>query len=126
MPAMSGTNGKVMQGANVVLNMTEWTIDLKGASVDTSAFGGSGWGAFTGTIKTWTAKCSGNYDPADTTGQVALNNGLASSFSMKFYTDATHYWAGDAALVGVGLKSSAAGVITTEYSFNGATSVTYT
>lgn len=125
MSAMAGTDGKVMQGANEILNMTAWTIDLKGDSVDTSAFGGSGWGSFTGTIKTWSATCSGNYDPADTNGQVALNNGLASAFTMKFYTDDTHYWTGSATLVGIALKSSATGVITTEYSFNGAGSCTY-
>src|SRR6266496_3438671 len=120
MPAMSGTNGKVMQGANTVLDMTSWEVDLKADSVDTSAFGGSGWGASTGTIKRWSGKCMGNYNPADTTGQVALNNGLGNTFTMAFYTDATHNWSGSAVLTGLGLKSSAAGVITAEYTFTGA------
>lgn len=126
MAAMSGTDGKVMQASAEVLNMTDWTIDMKAGNVDTSAFGGSGWGSYTGTIKTWSGKCSGNYDPADATGQVALNAALGTSLAMKFYTDETHYWAGNAVVIGIGMKSSAAGVITVEYSFNGAGACTYT
>ncbi|SRR6266496_1169524 len=125
MPAMSGTAGAVKNGANTILNMTSWEVSLKAASVDVSAFGGSGWGASLGTIKKWSGKCAGNYDPADTTGQVALNNGLGSTFTMNFFTDGTHKWTGDAVLVDVALKSSASGVITAEYTFEGASSVTY-
>lgn len=125
MAAMAGTDGKIMQGANEIGNMTSWQVDLKAGQVDVSAFGGSGWGAFIGTIKTWTGKCSGNYDPADTNGQVALNAGLGDTFTMKFYTDGTHYWTGDAVLTDIGLKSSATGVITADYGFSGAGSLTY-
>lgn len=126
MAAMAGTDGKIMTGANTIANMMTWEVSLKATSVDVSAFGGSGWGASLGTIKKWTGKMSGNYDPADTTGQVALNNGLGDTFSLKFYTDDTHYWAGDAVLSDVSLKSSASGVITADYSFEGASSITYT
>jgi predicted secreted protein len=125
MSAMSGTNGKVMQGANTVANMTSWDVDLKAGQVDISAFGGSGWGAFLGTIKTWSGKMSGNYDPADTNGQVALNAGLGNTFTVAFYTDGTHNWSGSAVLTDISFKSSAAGVITADYSFNGAGALTY-
>lgn len=125
MAAMAGTGGKVQQGSADILNMTSWEVDLKAGQVDISAFGGSGWGAFLGTIKTWTGKCSGNYDPADTTGQVALNAGLGSTFTMNFFTDNTHKWSGSAVLTDISLKSSASGVITADYSFNGAGALTY-
>jgi hypothetical protein len=125
MAALSGTGGKITQGGATILNMTAWNVDLKAASVDISAFGGSGWGASLGTIKTWSGKCSGNYDPADTTGQVALNAGLGNTFTMNFFTDNTHKWAGDAVLTDISLKSSAVGVITAEYTFAGASSIVY-
>jgi hypothetical protein len=127
MAAISGTAGKVTTGSDVeVLNMTDWTIDMKGTSVDTSAFGGDGWGSKTGTIKNWTGKCSGNYDPADTTGQTVLNNALATTVTLKFYTDDTHYWGGSGTIVGVSMKSSAVGIVTVDYSFDGVGAVTYT
>lgn len=125
MSAMSGTDGKIMQGANTIANMTSWEVSLKAASVDVSAFGGSGWGANLGTIKSWSGKCSGNYDPADTNGQVALNAGLGDTFALKFYTDDTHYWGGNGVLSDLSLKSSASGVITADYSFEGAGAVSY-
>jgi hypothetical protein len=125
MAAMSGTAGKVTQASADVLNMTAWTIDMKGATVDTSAFGGSGWGSFTGTIKTWTGKCSGNYDPADSGGQVALNGALATTVALKFYTDGTHYWGGNGTLNSISMKSSATGVITVDYGFDGVGALTY-
>jgi hypothetical protein len=125
MAAMSGTAGAVKNGANTILNLTSWDVDLKAGQIDVSVFGGSGWGAFIGAIKTWTGKCSGFFDPADATGHVALNAGLGATFTMNFFTDGTHKWAGDAVLTDVSVKASAAGVVTADYSFSGATVLTY-
>lgn len=125
MAAISGVNGKVTQAGVVVLNMMDWEVDLKATTVDVSAFGGSGWGASLGTIKKWTGKCSGNFDPADTTGQAVLNAGLGSTIAMVFYTDAVHNWTGSAVVTDIQLVSSASGVIKVTYSFEGAASIVY-
>lgn len=125
MAALSGTNSKVAQGANTIANMMDWEVDLKAAVVDVSAFGGGGWGANLGTIKSWIGKMNGNYDPADTLGQVALNAGLGTTFTVFFYTDAVHNWTGSAILTDIIFKSSAKGVITADYSFAGTGALTY-
>ena len=125
MAAMSGTNGKVTNGANTIANMMDWSVALKGTTVDVSAFGGSGWGASIGTIKTWTGTMSGNFDPTDSLGQVALNAGLAGAFTVFFYTDAVHNWTGSAILTDIAFTSSASGVIKVVYTFAGSSSLVY-
>jgi predicted secreted protein len=126
MAAIAGVGGKVTQGGTTVLNMTDWSLDLGGDNVDTTSFGASGsWKAKVGTVKGWSAKCNGNFDGADTTGQQVLTNGLLSSFTMAFYVDATHNFSGSAILVGIVPKANAAGLVTMEYSFIGNGACTY-
>lgn len=74
MAAISGKTGKVMYGSVVVANIKEWSISgYSQATGDTTAFGS--------TIKSYlpvdagepgTISFSGNYDPGDTAGQLAL------------------------------------------------------
>ena len=108
MAAIAGIGGKVTQGATTVLNMDDWSLNIIGDQVDTTAFLATGsWKTKTATVKGWDGKCVGRFDGADTTGQQVLTNGLGSTFTMAFYTDATHNWAGSAILTNIVPKATA-------------------
>lgn len=125
MAAMSGTNGKVTNGATTIANMTDWDVTLKSTQVDISAFGGGGWSNSLGTIKSWVGTMTGNFDPADTLGQIALLPLLGTVLTVFFYTDAVHNWTGSAVLTDIAIKSSVKGVISAVYSWAGTTALTY-
>lgn len=99
MSKLSGKAGKVMYGSIVLAEITEWSASgFKMELVKKDpAFGDTGAASYialqlgdAGTIS-----FSGNYDPADTTGQAALatvaKTGLGIT-NLYLYETATRYW----------------------------------
>lgn len=98
MAAIGGRKARVMYGANTIANLEEFSID--GVQVDlqeTTSFGD--------TVKTYiragidgagTVSFRGNYDPADTNGQVAINalRSVADGLTNLYFYD--QYGAGAA------------------------------
>lgn len=97
MAAIGGRLAKVMYGANLVAGMGTWSMSGFVPDVlEATAFGD--------TVKTWveagigdagTVSFSGNYDPADAAGQVALNAlsnlGLELT-NLYFYESTSVFW----------------------------------
>jgi len=120
MAALAGVGGSVVQGANTIANVHEWNVDIGGDAVDVTPFGAaSSWRAHLGTVKKWSAKCNCYHDVTDTNGRQILNAGILSTFTMKFYINATNYWSGSGILIAIVPKVTATGVVTLEYSFQG-------
>lgn len=124
MAAIAGINGKVTVAAVVLANIDDWSLDLGGDVVDTTAFG-STWKTKTPTVKQWSGKAVGRFDNADTTGQIASINALLTSVACIFNTDAVHNWSGSAIISQVVPKATATGVVTIEFSFVGNGALTY-
>jgi hypothetical protein len=97
MASIGGRLAKVMYGSNIVAGMGEWSLSgfVPDVQEDT---------AFGDTVKKWkqagigdggTLTFSGNYDPADTTGQAALR-ALANTDSeltnLYFYESTSVFW----------------------------------
>lgn len=124
----AGIGGAVKAGAVTLANITTWTLSLKGNVVKTTAFGATGaWETNTATVKSWTAKFDGSTDPADTLGQVALFNGLNSSFAFEFDVDGTHHWAAASGiLTGIDPKSDATGLNQLSFSVDGNGPIAFT
>jgi hypothetical protein len=122
-----GVGGGVKNGAQLILNIKTWSVTIKASTVDTIAFGSSGgWNTKTSTFKDWSAKFDGKTDPSDTTGQVALINGIGNTFTVEFDIDATHHWGGSGILVGLDPKSDATGMNEISFSIEGTGALTYT
>ena len=97
MAAIGGRLAKVLYGSNTVAGMGTWEISgFKPDVLEATAFGD--------TVKTWveagigdggTVTFSGNYDPSDTNGQVALN-ALANTgtllTNLYFYESTSVFW----------------------------------
>jgi predicted secreted protein len=124
-----GVGGGVKNGANLILNINTWSIALKSSTVDTIAFGSTGgWNTKTSTFKDWTAKFDGNTDPTDTTGQLAMINGLGSTFTFDFNVSASPtsgHWTGTGILTGIDPKAEATGMNTIAYSVEGTGPLTF-
>lgn len=124
-----GVGGGVKNGANLILNINTWSISEKVSTVDTIAFGSAGgWNTRISTFKDWTAKVDGKTDASDTTGQLALINGLGNTFTLEFDASgvaANGKWTGTGILVGLDPKSDAAGMNEIGFSFEGTGALTF-
>ena len=97
MAAIGGRLASVRYGANLIAGMGTWTLSGFVPDVQEAT-------AFGDTVKTYvqagigdggTFSFSGNYDPADTAGQVALNalaNTDAELTNLYFYESTSVFW----------------------------------
>ncbi|HLZ64386.1 MAG TPA: hypothetical protein VKR06_46240 [Ktedonosporobacter sp.] len=123
----AGVGGAIKNGANTVANMQKWALSQKGNVAKTTAFGASGsWESNTATIRGWTATIDGWTDAGDTNGQVALYNGLNSTFTLEMDIDGTHHWSGSAILTGIDPSADAQNMNLTKLSFTGTGACTFT
>jgi hypothetical protein len=102
-----GKNGKVKLGTNVVAAVTKFSVAETVGDSDTTAMGDTAQTHIVG-IPGWSGKIEGNYDPLNTTGQVAL--AIGTSVSVGLYTDGDasgkKYLSGTASVVGVSREAS--------------------
>lgn len=124
-----GVGGGVLNSSSKILNINTWSISIKTSTVDTISFGSAGgWNTRISTFKDWTAKVDGKTDVSDTTGQLALINGLGSTFSLEFDvsgTPADGQWKGSGILVGIDPKSDASGMNEIGFAFEGTGALTF-
>ena len=75
MATYSGRSGMVTVNSDAteatVLELGNWSLNASRAEIDTTAFS-DGWGKSDVGMATYTGTMGGNFDPADTTGQVVL------------------------------------------------------
>lgn len=102
-----GKNGKVKLTTNVVAEVTTFTVTGTIGDSDTTSMGDTAQTHIVG-IPGWTARVEGNYDPADTNGQVALT--IGGSVTVGLYTDGDatgkKYLSGTASIVGKSVSAS--------------------
>jgi hypothetical protein len=125
---LAGVAANVKIGANTITWMNTWQLTAKANVKETTAFqSASGYATKSATTKEWSVKIDGPLDATDTTGQVALINGLGNTFSLELDTDAagTHKWTGSAILIGVDPKSDAKDVNQVSFAFDGTGVLTF-
>jgi len=94
---LQGRYASVKSGSNLIQNLGKWTIDIKMDEIDTSVFG-SVWGKKIPGMQSWTGSLDGFYDPADSTGQKALQDAALAATKLtdiRFYINSTSYWTPD-------------------------------
>jgi predicted secreted protein len=124
---IAGVGGSVQISSTTVASLNVWTVSAKGNTAKTTVFGTTGqWETEIAAVRNWTAKADGYLNDTDTNGQVALINGLNSTFTVTFNTgDSTHNWSGTAILTGIDPKADVASVETVSFSFNGVGALTF-
>jgi len=94
---LMGRYASIKKGSVLVQNLGKWTLDIKMDEIDTSVFG-SVWGKKIPGMQAWTGSIEGFYDPADSTGQKALQDAALAATKLtdiRFYIDSTSYWTPD-------------------------------
>lgn len=98
MAAITGKNGRVLYGSVVVADQVEWSMSGFSQAVSEKPT------AFTDTVKVFeatepgdpgTISFSGNYDPADTTGQAAVSalcEAGTSVSNLYLYANTSTFW----------------------------------
>jgi len=92
MAAESGINGSVVLGANSILNISEWSIDIKNNIQDSTAFGDT-WEQKLPGLKGATGNLKGLLNVGDTTGQALLKAAVlaGTTVALILYNNANHY-----------------------------------
>ena len=126
---LAGVSANVKIGANQIAWMNKWVMTSKANVKETTSFQASGqYKTQSATTKEWSVKVDGVLDATDTNGQVALINGLGTTFSLELDTDAagTHKWTGSAILVGIDPTSDTKDVNLIVFAFEGTGPATFT
>ncbi|MCG3777581.1 MAG: hypothetical protein JW388_0275 [Nitrospira sp.] len=125
MAIKAGSAGSFRIGSVVVLEMDAWSLDFGPDLEETHAFGDA-WKESTPTMLSFSGSASGRYDPADSTGHIALVNAAMNGTSVagRFYEDGTKYYSGSA-FVKTAITAPTGGVITASYTFTGTGALSY-
>jgi hypothetical protein len=97
MAQLTGKNATLKIGTDTVLEMVTWTLNITAETVSERVFGDD-WTKKVHIGNDWNGSFDGLYDPADTTGQVYMENATTSGTeitTLRFYVDATNYWTVD-------------------------------
>lgn len=91
-----GSAGKMQVGTSDILQIRNWRIVITQEEYDVSCLG-DGWAKPTPVLMSWQGSAEGIYDPADTNGQLVLQNAAISGTKVQpeFWVDGTKYWAPD-------------------------------
>jgi len=124
MAASSGIDGKVEIGTNTVLNISEWSLDIKHNVQDKTSFTET-WETKLAGLRGATGSVKGLFNAADTNGQAALLSAALNGTSVAldlFYTDSAYYVIEACFIDGVKCSNKVDGTVEAEFTFivNGA------
>lgn len=127
MAEIAGREGKVNLGATTVLSIDDWNLTIDIDMLQSADFGDTWKEALVG-LRSASGSFSGRFDPADTTGHVALQTEALSGtswVSLRLYVNSTNYYSGTALLTSFAPKASVDGKVDVTYSFLITGAVTY-
>ena len=128
--AIHGKGGSVKLSSTVVLDITEWSMDVNADTKEDTSFASTGstqWRAYVRGLNGASGKITGNLNMGDTTGQLALWTSLTSDTALagSFDTDTTHNFAGNFFITKMSPKVNVGDVETVEFDFTFTGAVTY-
>lgn len=92
---LKGRYASIKLGSTLVENLGKWTLNVKMDEIDVSVFG-TVWGKSVPGMQKWSGTIEGFYDPADSTGQIVLQDAALAATKitdLKLFVDNTDYWA---------------------------------
>lgn len=126
---LKGRYASVKLGSDLVQNFGRWSLNFDLDEIDVTVFG-SVWKKSVPGFQGWGATVEGFYDPADTTGQLALQSDALSATKvtdLRFYINSDSYWTPDvtndsdagAYITGIAIDHDKAGVATVSFTVVG-------
>lgn len=115
-----GKNGAVYVGTNAVAEIKDWSLETTSEVVADTVMGDS-WVTNKPTLKSWTSSFNAVWDDADTTGQLALDEG--AEITLNLYpignTTGNKYWSGACIVTSVSKTAAVDGLIEASFSVTG-------
>ena len=124
MATATGKDGAVYlgtaPGSNEVLEIRDWSLETTSEIVNDTVMGDT-WMTNKATQKSWTASVNCFWDPANTTGQGALEEGAEVTLNLfpEGQTSTKTYWYGSAIITSVSKSSSFDGLVEASFSATG-------
>lgn len=127
MAALVGKDAKVMIGTAQVAQADTWSLDTPATLLETTNFGSAGWKEYIAGLKEWNGSFECNFDPTDTTGQVALRTAWqnGTTVSLKLYVNATNYYSGNALIENMPVSSPVGEKVRVTVNFRGSGQLAY-
>ncbi|NTW70678.1 MAG: hypothetical protein HGA49_00335 [Eubacteriaceae bacterium] len=125
--AIAGKSGKLGLGANTVVDVSSWSLELGADTVDVTALGDE-WKKFIAGLKEWSASAEGFYSVhTDVTGQKALQDAYlnCSEVALKMYVNATNYYSGGAYISGLSVEDPVDDTVSISFEFQGTGPLAY-
>ena len=116
MAHLSGKAGYVDTGS-AVAGIKSWTVDYNSDALETTDFADSGVKSYIIGASGWSGSFEGYKDGAP--------QGLAgAAVTLSLYEDATYLWTGSAYITGISASTSADGIVSYTYTFQGTGALT--
>ena len=124
---IAGKSGKLNISANVVSNISNWSLDLGLDTLDITALGDE-WKKFIAGLKEWSASAEGSYSiHTDTDGQTALQNAYlnGTEVELRLFVNATNYYSGNAFISSLSVEDPVDDKVSVSFEFQGTGVLTY-
>lgn len=125
--AIAGKSGKLGLGANTVVDVSSWSLELGADTLDVTALGDD-WKKFIAGLKEWSASAEGFYSVhTDATGQKALQDAYLNSteVSLKLFVNASNYYSGSAYISGMSVEDPVDDTVSISFEFQGTGALSY-
>lgn len=120
MAIASGVDGKVGigSGSDIILNITEWTADIKHAIKNTTSFTES-WDTYVKGIRGMSGSLKGIFNAADTNGQAALKTAAlnGTTVAIKLFYDTTNSLSATVFIDGLKITNKVDGICEAEFNY---------
>jgi len=121
----TGKDGAVHVGANAVAAVQSWALDVQAETA--SGWGmGDEWKTTEATIKGWSGNVEAYFDPADATGQGALEAGDSVTLSLYPHAEGAGatYFTGTAIITGKPISAPKGDWVSVTFNFEGSGALT--
>ena len=129
MSTYAGVGGAVFSGTNAVAEIRDWSLELTGATADSTVMGTSGsFMTVKPTLKSWTSSFSVIWNDSDSNGQGAFVEGAAVTLNLYPSGNSSGQvkWAGAAVVTSVTKNASVDGLVEASFTVTGNGALTET
>lgn len=126
MAGIAGNAGSARIAANVILELSEWSVDIERGLEEDTEFADT-WESNVATIGKWSGSLKGNWG-ADATQQGLLQSGhlAGTTIALRLYVNASNYYAGNCYITKMGPSATVKGLVEVSFDFTGTGALAYT
>lgn len=125
--AIAGKGGRLEVGANTVLDINSWSLDIEADMLEVTALGDE-WKKHLLGLKEWSASAEGFFNVhVDQTGQKALQDAFLSgeTVTLKFKVNSANYYTGSAYISSISIEDPVDDTVSISFEVQGTGPLSY-